>query len=79
METIIKVIPSELDSKLLDRIRDFIAGKENIDITISLKVMDESYMKTLHHSIEEAEHNRDIVSFTMEDFMSYAPAPDKGA
>lgn len=47
METIIKVRPSELDIKLLDKIKEFIKGKDNIDVIISLKEHDKEYGEAL--------------------------------
>ena len=74
METIIKVSPSELNESLIDKIRKFIAGKDNIDITISLKEFDTEYVDALNQSIKEAESGQNLVSFTMEDFMAYKPS-----
>jgi hypothetical protein len=74
METIIKVNPSELNEDLLDKIKKFIGGRENVDVTISLKDLDPEYAEALNRSIEEAENSDSLVSFTMEDFMAYAPA-----
>jgi hypothetical protein len=73
METIIKVSPSELDINLLNKIKEFIGKRENIDVTISLKEMDATYLNELEHSIQQAEGEKDMISFTMEDFMSYKP------
>ena len=47
METIIKVNPSELNENLLNKIRNFIGSKNNIDVTISLKEFDAEYADTL--------------------------------
>ena len=55
METIIKVSPGELNENLLKKIRKFINGKENIDVTISLKEFDPEYASVLDLSIGEAE------------------------
>lgn len=77
METIIKVSPSELDTNLLDKIRQFIGEKKNIEVTISLKEYDKNYEEALDRSIESAEDSRNVVSFTMEDFMAYTPRPGK--
>ena len=74
METIIKVSPSELDINLLNKIKEFIGKKENIDVTISLKEMDADYMKELSASIEQAADEKNLISFTMEDFIAYKPA-----
>ena len=74
METIIKVSPAELDIKLLNKIREFIGNKENVDVTISLKELDAAYMEALDHSIHQASDERNLISFTMEDFMAYTPS-----
>jgi len=73
METIIKVNPSELNENLLNKIRNFIGSKNNIDVTISLKEFDAEYADAVDHSIEEAE-SKDLISFTMDDFMAYSPS-----
>lgn len=80
METIIKVNLSELDIKLLEKIKDFIGTRKNVDVTISLKeipVGDEAFLDSLDHSIKQADDRRNLISFTMEEFMAYTPA--KGA
>ena len=76
METIIKVSPSELDIKLLNKIRDFIGNKQNVDVTISLKEIDAAYIESLDHSIRQADDEHNLISFTMEDFMAYTPKKD---
>lgn len=78
METIIKVHPSELNTKLLDKIREFIGEKKNIDVTISLKEYDKDYEEALSRSIESSEDSGNITSFTMEDFMAYTPERKPG-
>ena len=65
--------PSELDIRLLNKIRDFIGNKQNVDVTISLKEIDAAYIESLDHSIRQADDERNLISFTMEDFMAYAP------
>jgi hypothetical protein len=73
METIIKVNPSELNEILLDKIRKFIGSRDNIDVTISLKEFDRDYANSLDQSIDEAENTDQLVTFSMDDFMSYSP------
>jgi len=73
METIIKIRPSELNEGLLEKIKKFIAGRDNIDVTISLKEFDKTYVDDLNKSISDAEKGQDMISFTMEEFMSYTP------
>ena len=72
METVIKVNPSELNAKLLHKIKKFIGKKENIDVTISLKEFDPDYVDALDRSIEQAQSG-DVLSFTMEEFAAYTP------
>ena len=73
METIIKINPSELDQNLLDKIKNFIGNKSNVDVTISLKEFDAEYANTLNRSIEEAEQGDEMAVFTMDSFMEYTP------
>ncbi len=73
METIIKVSPSELNGKLLAKIKEFIGKEENVDITISLKEMDGKFSEQLNKSLLQAEDSSNLISFTMEDFMAYQP------
>lgn len=75
METIIRVTPSELNEGLLEKIKSFIGGKRNVDVTISLKEVDADYIDSLNRSIEQIENNK-VVSFAMEDFMEYSPVKD---
>ena len=72
METIIKLSPNELNVGLLDRIRNFIGEKQNVNITISFKETEEDYASVLNRSIQQTENN-DLISFSMEDFMEYKP------
>lgn len=73
METIIKVNPSELNEDLLKKIKSIIGDNTNIDVTISLNEYDAAYAESLNQSIYQAEENRDIQSFTMEEFLNYSP------
>ena len=72
METVIKINPSELNTGLLSKIKEFIGNKKNIDITISLKEFNPDYVDALNHSIDQAESGN-ILSFTMEEFVAYTP------
>ena len=73
METIIKVSPEELNESLLEKIKKFIGGKDNVDVTISLKEFDKNYVEDLDKSIAESEKEESSLSFTMEEFMAYTP------
>jgi len=72
METEIRVKPSELNTTLLDKIKNFIGNKKNVDVTISIKEFDPDYVVSLNKSISQAEVN-DVISFTMEEFVAYTP------
>ena len=72
METVIKISPAELNENLLNKIRQFIGNKENVDVTISLHEFDVSYADNLDRSIEQAETGQ-VVSMTMEEFVAYSP------
>ena len=73
METVIRVNPSELNSSLLNKIKKFIGGKENVDVIISLREFDPAYDEALDRSIEQAEKGEEIVSMSMEEFVAYTP------
>lgn len=77
METTIKLSPSELNASLLSKLRKLIGGKENVDVTISVKEYDAEYAAELNNSIEQAESGQNLVSFTMEEFMAYTPSESK--
>lgn len=73
METIIKVSPEELNQDLLEKIKNFIGDKDNVDVTISLKEYDKSYVNDLDESVNQADKGESLISFTMEEFMAYSP------
>lgn len=73
METIIKVTPEELNENLLEKIKNFIGDKDNVDVTISLKEFDKSYVNDLDESVSQADKGESLISFTMEEFMAYSP------
>jgi hypothetical protein len=77
METVITVNPSELNASLLNKIKKFIGKKNNVDVVISLREFDPAYVEALDHSIEQAEKGNQLISMTMEDFMSYQPQTDR--
>ena len=76
METVIKINPAELNPGLINKIREFIGNKKNIDITISLKEFDAEYAEALNQSIDEAERG-EFLSMTMEEFVAYTPQKKK--
>lgn len=75
METVIKVNSSELDSNLLNKIKKFIGKNKKVDVTISLREFDAIYSDTLNQSTEHTD--QEVVSMTMEEFISYTPNKKK--
>lgn len=73
METVIKVNPSELNMNLINKIKAFIGNKDNIDVTISLREYDSKFQEELDISLEQSNNPNEIISMTMEEFISYAP------
>ena len=51
MEAVIKLKPEELDSNLLSKIKQLVAGRNNIEVTISLTEKTSDYINTLNQSI----------------------------
>ncbi len=70
MEAVIKLKPEELDNDLLSKIKQLVAGRSNIEVTISLTEKSNEYIKTLNQSIEEL-NNNNTVTMTMEEFFEY--------
>lgn len=75
LETVIKVNSAELDLNLLNKIKTFIGGKNNVNVTISLLEFDPVYSDTLNYSIQQADE--EFVSMTMEEFVAYSPKKEQ--
>lgn len=73
METVIRLKVSELNISLLNKIKEFVGEKKNIDVTISLHEYDTEYVDDLNRSIELANREQDLISMTMEEFIEYIP------
>ena len=73
METVIRLNVSELNISLLNKIKEFVGEKKNIDVTISLHEYDTEYVDDLNRSIELANREQDLISMTMEEFIEYTP------
>ena len=73
METVIRLNVSELNLSLLNKIKEFVGEKKNIDVTISLHEYDTEYVDDLNRSIEQATREQDLISMTMEEFIEYTP------
>ncbi len=76
MQTTIKLNFSELNNALLDKIRDFVKGRNAAEITITIND-EEDYLDVLRRSISDSEQNKNLVSFTMEEFIAYNTSKGK--
>ena len=82
METSIKLKPSEINENLLHVLQRFFNGKDNFEITINVKEISnnsflaeepkEEYLQRLNKSVENIENNKDLVSFTFEEFENFS-------
>ncbi|MBK8807909.1 MAG: hypothetical protein IPO21_15195 [Bacteroidales bacterium] len=76
METIIRLKYNELTPLLLEKIQHFFKGNDNLEIAIKsvddFGLTDEEtpelYEKRIIKSIDNLEHNRNIVTFTADEF-----------
>jgi hypothetical protein len=82
MDTVIKLSPDELTHELVDEIKAFLNNKKSFEIIITIKekplkeyLFEESpeeYVAKLNKSISDVENNRNLVSFTVEEFEKLA-------
>ncbi len=70
MNAVIKLSPEELDYNLLQKIKELVNGRNDIEVTISLSDDKSQYFKTLDTSIADLKAGNTI-SFTMEEFPGY--------
>lgn len=73
METVIKLKPSELEIAL-QKLKMLIQGDDNVEITITLKnsLPQKAYFERLEKSIDDIENNRNLVSFSFDEFLSFS-------
>ncbi len=71
MNAVIKLRPEELNYNLLQKIKELVNGRNDIEVTISLSDNKSEYFKTLDRSIVDLHANKDTISFTMEEFFEY--------
>ena len=76
MHTEINLKSSELNSDLLNRIKEFLKGRKeaNVKITIS---DEEDYSVVLNRSVQDARQKKNLVSFTLDELMSFEPGIKK--
>ena len=73
MEAVIKIRGGELNNRLLKKIKDLVSTNKNLDITISINDANEDYFKKLDASISQLDKKKDLLQFTMEEFVEYVP------
>ena len=71
MNAVIKLRPEELDNNLLQKIKELVNGRTDIEVTISLSDNKSAYFKALDKSIADLNAGNDLISFTMEEFLEY--------
>ncbi len=71
MNAVIKLRPEELDNNLLQKIKELVNGRTDVEVTISLSDNKSEYFKTLDRSIADLNLDKDTISFTMEEFLEY--------
>jgi len=87
MEYIIKLTPEELTHELIDDIKRLLDKDKSFEITLIVKEKPlnqywlqepaEEYRTKLNRAIDDAENNRNLISFTAEQFEAYAAALSK--
>lgn len=48
-----------------------IGERNNVEVTIIVREKNDEYLSTLNRSIHDLETNKDLISFTMEEFLNY--------
>lgn len=72
MDAIIKIGLSELDASLVDRIKALYPNSDDIVLTITLADKRSRYFEALNRSKNDLESGRNLVSFTIEEFVRYS-------
>jgi toxin YoeB len=75
MQTVIKIKASELNQSFIKKVKDFIKGREDADITVTINA--EDYYSELKKSINDIDSNNNLVSFTLEEFEDFRPNKTK--
>ena len=77
MQSTFKINASEFTSDIFEKIRDIVVLLDNAEITINIrsskkkeKQNREAYFEQLNRAIENVENDRNLISFTMEEFQN---------
>ena len=77
MQSTFKINASEFTSDIFEKIRDIVVLLDNAEITINIRSSKkkeeqsrEVYFEQLNRAVENVENDRNLISFTMEEFQN---------
>jgi len=76
MHTEINLKASELNDDLLQKIKDFLKGKKEANVKITISDEDD-YFDVLYRSMDDARQKKDLVTFTLDELMAFEPGNKK--
>ena len=78
MQSTFKINASEFNTDIFEKIRDIVVLLDNAEITINIRSSKkkeeqsrEVYFEQLNRAVENVENDRNLISFTMEEFQNY--------
>lgn len=77
MQSTFKINASEFNTDIFEKIRDIVVLLDNAEITINIRSSKkkeeqsrEAYFEQLNRAVENVENDRNLISFTMEEFQN---------
>ncbi len=77
MQSTFKINASEFNTDIFEKIRDIVVLLDNAEITINIRSTKkkeeqsrDAYFEQLNRAIENVENDRNLISFTMEEFQN---------
>ena len=77
MQSTFKINASEFNTDIFEKIRDIVVLLDNAEITINIRSSKkkeeqsrEVYFEQLNRAVENVENDRNLISFTMEEFQN---------
>lgn len=78
MQSTFKINASEFNTDIFEKIRDIVVLLDNAEITINIRSSKkkeeqsrDAYFEQLNRAIENVENDRNLISFTMEEFQNF--------
>lgn len=78
MQSTFKINASEFNTDIFEKIREIVVLLDNAEITINIRSSKkkeeqsrEAYFEQLNRAVENVENDRNLISFTMEEFQNY--------